>query len=212
MKLLAWLRSVAAKFFGRSRTAQDVDEELRAHIQSRAEDLERSGLDPATAERRARTRAAQVARLCRRRDPDAGAGYWRQRCCVWRTECALPAAAERAPGREPVRESSMRTDKYGYQSYPNYLDLRDRNRSFDGLAVFAINQEVLTQATIRPAPGTTKPAATTSTYCGIQPYLGRFFHGSDEHGPNSAPYIVLSYAYWHSHFGTIAGWWAAPFC
>ncbi len=35
---------------------------------------------------------------------------------------------------------------------------------------------------------------------GIQPYLGRFFHGSDEHGPNSAPYIVLSYAYWHSHF------------
>jgi predicted permease len=35
---------------------------------------------------------------------------------------------------------------------------------------------------------------------GIQPYLGRFFHRSDEHGPNSAPYIVLPYAYWHSHF------------
>jgi hypothetical protein len=34
----------------------------------------------------------------------------------------------------------------------------------------------------------------------IQPYLGRFFHASDEHGANSAPYIVLSYAYWHSHF------------
>jgi predicted permease len=35
---------------------------------------------------------------------------------------------------------------------------------------------------------------------GIQPYLGRFFHGADEHGPNSVPYIVLTYAYWHSHF------------
>ena len=35
---------------------------------------------------------------------------------------------------------------------------------------------------------------------GIQPYLGRFFQRSDEHGPNSAPYIVLSYAYWHTHF------------
>ena len=34
----------------------------------------------------------------------------------------------------------------------------------------------------------------------IQPYLGRFFHASDEHGPNSAPYIVLSYGYWHTHF------------
>jgi len=35
---------------------------------------------------------------------------------------------------------------------------------------------------------------------GIRPYLGRFFHASDEHGANSAPYIVLSYAYWHSQF------------
>jgi len=26
----------------------------------------------------------------------------------------------------------------------------------------------------------------------IQPYLGHFFHASDEHGPNSAPYIVLT--------------------
>jgi hypothetical protein len=34
----------------------------------------------------------------------------------------------------------------------------------------------------------------------IQPYLGHFFHASDEHGPNSAPYIVLTYAYWHTHF------------
>ena len=35
---------------------------------------------------------------------------------------------------------------------------------------------------------------------GSQPYLGRVFTCSDEHGPNSAPYIVLSYAFWHSHF------------
>ena len=34
----------------------------------------------------------------------------------------------------------------------------------------------------------------------IQPYLGRVFHSSDEHGPDSAPYLVLSYAYWHSRF------------
>src|SRR5438552_955031 len=25
-------------------------------------------------------------------------------------------------------------------------------------------------------------------------------HSSDEHGANSAPYIVLSYEYWHTHF------------
>ncbi len=35
---------------------------------------------------------------------------------------------------------------------------------------------------------------------GIHPYLGRFFDGSDEHGPNSAPYVVLTYAFWHTRF------------
>jgi hypothetical protein len=34
----------------------------------------------------------------------------------------------------------------------------------------------------------------------VQPYLGRFFSVADEHGLNSAPYLVLSWAYWHSHF------------
>ena len=35
---------------------------------------------------------------------------------------------------------------------------------------------------------------------GVQPALGRFFHSSDEHGPNSAPYIVLSDAFWRTRF------------
>jgi len=35
---------------------------------------------------------------------------------------------------------------------------------------------------------------------GTKPHIGRLFHASDEHGPNSAPFIVLSHAYWHSHF------------
>lgn len=35
---------------------------------------------------------------------------------------------------------------------------------------------------------------------GIQPYLGRLFHASDEHGANNAPYIVLTYSCWHRRF------------
>ena len=35
---------------------------------------------------------------------------------------------------------------------------------------------------------------------GVQPHLGRFFHASEEHGKNSVPEVVLSYAYWQSHF------------
>src|SRR5579863_10369107 len=54
MKALAYFRSVAAKFFYRSKTEADMDEELGSHIQCRADDLERSGLDRAEAQRRAR--------------------------------------------------------------------------------------------------------------------------------------------------------------
>jgi predicted permease len=89
---------------------------------------------------------------------------------------------------------------YIVQSYPDYLDLRDRNRSFDGLAAYTIAQAGLDTG---KNPSTAWLFEVSGNYfdaLGIQPYLGRFFHGSDEHGPNSAPYIVLSWAYWHSHF------------
>src|SRR5581483_7940710 len=54
MKLPAYFRSVAAKFFHRSEVEDDMEEELRSHIQHRADDLVRSGLDRAAAECRAR--------------------------------------------------------------------------------------------------------------------------------------------------------------
>ena len=45
--------------------------------------------------------------------------------------------------------------------------------------------------------------ATSGNYfdvLGLEPSLGRFFHSADERGPNSAPDIVLTWAYWHSRF------------
>ena len=85
-------------------------------------------------------------------------------------------------------------------SYPDYLDLRDRNRSFDGLAAYNVTAAGLDTG---GNPSSVWILEATGNYFDvlkIQPYLGRFFHASDEHGPNSAPYIVLTYAYWHSHF------------
>jgi predicted permease len=88
----------------------------------------------------------------------------------------------------------------GSHSHPDYLDLRQRNRSFDDMAVFAIRQSGLDMG---KDPSNVWQYETSGNYFDvlrIQPYIGRFFHASDEHGPNSAPYVVLSYAYWHSHF------------
>ena len=88
----------------------------------------------------------------------------------------------------------------GFQSYPNYVDLRDRNRSFEGLAAFTFAFVGLDTG---ENPSRAAGYATSGNYfdvLGIQPRLGRFFHSSDEHGRNSAPYLVLNYAYWHSRF------------
>jgi hypothetical protein len=54
MNPLAYFRSLAARFFNRSQIDSELEEELRSHIQHRADDLERSGLDRVEAERRAR--------------------------------------------------------------------------------------------------------------------------------------------------------------
>jgi predicted permease len=54
MRILLSLRSVISALFHRSRIDEEVEQELRAHIQDRANDLERSGLARAEAERRAR--------------------------------------------------------------------------------------------------------------------------------------------------------------
>lgn len=88
----------------------------------------------------------------------------------------------------------------GFQSYLNYLDLRDRNRSFENLAAFNFAFVGLDTGN---NPSVAAGFAATGNYFDvlkIQPYLGRFFHASDELGPNSAPCLVLSYAYWHSRF------------
>ena len=34
----------------------------------------------------------------------------------------------------------------------------------------------------------------------MQPQVGRLYHEADEHGPNSAPYVVLSDGLWRSVF------------
>ena len=92
------------------------------------------------------------------------------------------------------------------QSYLDYIDLRDKNRTFESLVTYYI----LGPAGVDTGgnASTAWPYLASGNYfdaLGIQPYLGRFYHAADERGKNSAPYVVLSYAYWHSYFHDDAG-------
>ncbi len=85
-------------------------------------------------------------------------------------------------------------------SYPDYLDLRDRNRSFEGVLAFNFAAAGLDTGSDPSQIWLYEASGNYFDTLGIKPYLGRFFQRSDEHGPNSSPYIVLSYDYWRSHF------------
>ena len=85
-------------------------------------------------------------------------------------------------------------------SYPDYLDVRDRNRTFDGVLAFNFGQAGLATGGDPIEIWLYEASGNYFDTLGIKPYLGRFFHSTDEHGPNSSPYVVLSYSFWRSHF------------
>jgi predicted permease len=90
---------------------------------------------------------------------------------------------------------------YPSQSYLDYVDLRDRNRTFESMIAFQILGPIGVDSGAHPSIAW--PYMASGNYFDalkVQPYLGRFFHASDEKGENSAPYVVLSYGYWHSYF------------
>ena len=91
-------------------------------------------------------------------------------------------------------------DEDMHESYPDYLDLRDRNHSFDGLIAWNMVEAGMDTG---KEPADVWIYETSGNYFDalrLKPYLGRFFHASDERGPNSAPYAVLTYSFWHGRF------------
>jgi predicted permease len=231
MRLLDSLRVSVAAYVRGAQINAEIEEELRAHIQHRADDLEGLGLERAEAERRARIEFGGHERFREQCHEALGSNFieilirdlrfslrgLRKSPGFTITAVSTVALAIGAnavvfgvmdalilrPLHVPQAESLWGTeygDDSGFQSYPNYVDLRNRNRSFDDLAAFKFAFVGLDSG---KDPSLAAGYATTGNYFDvlrIQPYLGRVFHGSDEHGPNSAPYIVLSYAYWHSRF------------
>lgn len=231
MNLIAYARSLWVTLFHRSQLAEDMEEELRSHIQHCADDLERGGLSRAVAERRARVEFGSSGRFREESYEALGGNLFDS--MVSDVQLAL-RILRKSPGfaiaavltlalaiganamvfglmdgliLRPLNVSqpeSLRGTQYGdgsgFQSYPNYLDLRDRNHSFDGLAAFNF-------AFVGLDTGNNPALATGFAASGnyfdvlrVRPFLGRFFHSADERGFNSAPFVVLTYGYWHSHF------------
>jgi len=86
------------------------------------------------------------------------------------------------------------------QSYPDYLDFRDRNRSFDGLAAFSIAPAGFDAGGWAEPVWVDEVSGNYFDALRVRPELGRLLRASDEHGFNSVPYAVISHDYWTTHF------------
>ncbi|UWZ83331.1 ADOP family duplicated permease [Occallatibacter riparius] len=230
MKVFAYLRSIAGKFLRPNEVVDDLEEELASHIAHYADDLERLGMTRAAAERQARVAFGARERFKEESYAALGAHSFeillRDMRLALRVLSKSKAFAFAAvltmalaiganavvfgigdallrPLAVPEVKSLYGThygDGSGFQSYPNYVDLRDRNRTFEDLACFNFAFVGFDEGN---NPSNSTSFAVSGNYFDVlkvQPYLGRFFHASDEHGQNSAAYIVLSRAFWHSRF------------
>ena len=86
-------------------------------------------------------------------------------------------------------------------SYPDYVDLRDQNRSLAGLVVYSLWPMDLT--------GNARPERVWGEFAsanyfdtlGVRPFLGRTFLPMEGTRPRGAPVVVISYRLWQTHFG-----------
>src|SRR4030095_5183506 len=91
-------------------------------------------------------------------------------------------------------------------SYPAFEDYRQRNTTFSDIAGFY----GYSQARLRwnNAVLSVSGYAVTGNYfdlLGVRPEVGRFIQPADEHGPNSAPYVVLRHSLWRRAFNADPG-------
>jgi MacB-like periplasmic core domain len=231
MSILASIRTLAARLFRPAAVADDMEEELAAHIAFRADDLERSGLARPEAERRARIEFGARARYKEESFAALGGNAvdtllrdLRYTVRVLRKSPGFTVAAVVTlamaiganalvfgllnalilrPLNVPQPDSFYALDHTGpleYESYPAYLDLRDHNHSFSGIAAENISAAAIDTGNNPSRAWLIETSGNYFDIVGIQPFLGRFFHPSDERGPDSAPYIVLSHAYWQARF------------
>ncbi len=105
-----------------------------------------------------------------------------------------------------LRIGSWTSGKALTTSYPAFGDIQQRNTTFSDIGGF----NGYCQARLRwgDAVRNVSGYAVTGNYfdlLGVQPQVGRLIHAEDEHGPNSAPDIVLSDSLWRSAFNADPG-------
>jgi predicted permease len=221
-----------SNLFSRPKLGQEIDAELRSHIEMRIEDNIAAGMSPGEARRDALHRFGNPTSINERvTAADASLGLenlafdirygLRQlrrspgfaltailtlavgvgaNLVVFGVLNALLLRPLNVAGADRLVEIVQKPQGYDSQSYPDYLDYRARNTTFSDIAAYRLTMAGMS---IRGAAEKCWNYEVSGNYfdmLGVQPQVGRLFHARDEHGPNSAPLIVLSDTFWHTRF------------
>jgi macrolide transport system ATP-binding/permease protein len=209
----------------------ELEEELRAHMQHRADHLVRTGLTPAAAERQARIElgAREAYREeCRRsyglrwfdelRQDVRYAGRTLHRSPAFTAVAVLSLALgigantvvftflntlllRPLPVARPGELVTVMDGPATAHSYPTYRELRDRNTALAALAGYRMAALGLDTES---GPRRVWGYLATGNYfdmLGLTPVAGRFFHAEDDRAAGASPVAVLSYTAWQTRFG-----------
>lgn len=106
------------------------------------------------------------------------------------------------PVANPDRLVFLSQGKNGQnQSFPNYLDFRDRTRTLSGLIATRIAVVALSHGGENARIWGYEATGNYFQVLGLHPDLGRFFTPAEDRKVGGEPYVVLSYAGWQHLFG-----------
>ncbi|MGB6691071.1 MAG: ABC transporter permease [Terracidiphilus sp.] len=103
-------------------------------------------------------------------------------------------------GADRLFQIEMGQAGYQTQSYPDYVDYRARNAAFSDMAAYRIGNLGFSTGGTAQQCWMYEVSGNYFDMLGVRPELGRLLHQSDEHGPNSAPYVIVSDAFWRARF------------
>jgi len=108
----------------------------------------------------------------------------------------------------PYWGRKMDTQVWGNFSYPNYVDLREQNKSFSGLCAWTGASASISSGESRNAGDSERAEViwgelVSSNYfdvMGVKPALGRGFLPEEVRTPNMHPVTVISHSLWQRRF------------
>jgi putative ABC transport system permease protein len=219
MQWLAQVRRRLACLMRRDRFDRDLEEEMQSHLALLAQEKRENGMNSGEARRAARRQFGNATVL-----QESGRNVW-----TWRpmeefvrdVRFAL-RAMRRSPGFTTVAVTTLALGiganaaiftavnafllrpLGGVTSFPEYIEWKRSNRSFDALGAYGTGQENLAGMDEPERIAFARVTASMLEMLGAKPILGRRFL-PEEDVPGGRHVALLSEALWHKHFGGRAG-------